>query len=164
MQAQSFGIQIEPKTVNTSAESSVDNTTNVMGINQADKQTTEQLLNLFGSDFVRNNTHLAGKKPAEYVVKAAAESTAASKSTNEESDPIVDVPNPEAFIRSAPLVDVTKKTAEGLEVSWRSQLKDVPEGPTLIIAQEFFDALPVYQFQYTSAGWRERLIDFDDAE
>ncbi len=38
----------------------------------------------------------------------------------------------------------------------------MPKGlPTLFIAQEFLDALPVHQFQYTEKGWRERLVDIN---
>lgn len=38
----------------------------------------------------------------------------------------------------------------------------VPKGDfTLVIAQEFLDALPVHQFVYTAKGWRERLIDIN---
>ncbi|KAF1790528.1 S-adenosyl-L-methionine-dependent methyltransferase [Phytophthora cactorum] len=33
--------------------------------------------------------------------------------------------------------------------------------PSLMIAQELFDALPVHQFEYTDRGWRERLVDID---
>jgi NADH dehydrogenase [ubiquinone] 1 alpha subcomplex assembly factor 7 len=36
------------------------------------------------------------------------------------------------------------------------------EIPLIVIAQEFFDALPVHQFQRTSRGWMERLIDLED--
>lgn len=36
------------------------------------------------------------------------------------------------------------------------------EVPIIVLAQEFFDALPVHQFQKTSRGWMERLIDVDD--
>lgn len=36
---------------------------------------------------------------------------------------------------------------DGLKVSWCQSLSDVPEGPVLILAHEFFDALPVHQFQ-----------------
>ena len=46
-------------------------------------------------------------------------------------------------------------------VTWHDLLADVPDGPTLAVANEFFDALPVRQFQRTEAGWRERLIDAD---
>ncbi|MCE2509749.1 MAG: SAM-dependent methyltransferase [Alphaproteobacteria bacterium] len=37
---------------------------------------------------------------------------------------------------------------------------DVPEGPALFIANEFFDALPIRQFERTESGWRERLVTF----
>lgn len=38
----------------------------------------------------------------------------------------------------------------------------MPKGdPTLFIGQEFLDALPVHQFQYTAEGWRERLVDIN---
>ncbi len=37
------------------------------------------------------------------------------------------------------------------------------DGPLLIIANEFFDALPVRQFVATHAGWRERVVMRDRA-
>ena len=45
--------------------------------------------------------------------------------------------------------------------TWHDRLDDVPGGPALIIANEFFDALPVHQLQFTEAGWRERLVALD---
>lgn len=59
------------------------------------------------------------------------------------------------------LDDVKLLTADGIEVNWHQRLQDVPGGPSAIIAQEFFDALPVHQFEYTKDGWRERLVDID---
>ncbi|CAI5494323.1 unnamed protein product [Closterium sp. Naga37s-1] len=48
----------------------------------------------------------------------------------------------------------------GATVTWHSALEDVPEGvPTIVIAHEFFDALPVHQFQKTERGWCEKLVD-----
>lgn len=46
----------------------------------------------------------------------------------------------------------------GVPVFWHESLDHVPEGPMLMIANEFFDVLPVRQFQFTSSGWRERCI------
>ncbi len=40
-------------------------------------------------------------------------------------------------------------------------LSQLPALPTLIIANEFFDALPVRQFEKTFQGWHERLIAVD---
>jgi NADH dehydrogenase [ubiquinone] 1 alpha subcomplex assembly factor 7 len=42
---------------------------------------------------------------------------------------------------------------------WHVGFDQVPEGPLLLVANEFFDALPVRQFQRTPGGWSERLVD-----
>eukprot|EP00271_Cylindrocystis_brebissonii_P021623 TRINITY_DN7845_c0_g1_i1.p1 TRINITY_DN7845_c0_g1~~TRINITY_DN7845_c0_g1_i1.p1 ORF type:complete len:416 (-),score=100.03 TRINITY_DN7845_c0_g1_i1:273-1520(-) len=48
----------------------------------------------------------------------------------------------------------------GARVSWHLDLEEVPRGdPCIIIAHEFFDALPVHQFQKTKKGWHEKLVD-----
>ncbi len=36
-----------------------------------------------------------------------------------------------------------------------------PAGPSLIIANEFFDALPIAQYVRTPEGWRQRLVGLD---
>jgi SAM-dependent MidA family methyltransferase len=41
---------------------------------------------------------------------------------------------------------------------WADRLEAVPEGPTLLIANEFLDALPVRQFIASASGWREKRI------
>jgi Uncharacterized conserved protein len=56
-----------------------------------------------------------------------------------------------------------RETLGDLPVTWHDRLEDVPEGPTLIIANEFFDALPIRQVQKTNHGWFERLVDIDPA-
>ena len=37
---------------------------------------------------------------------------------------------------------------------------DVPEGPAIIVANEFFDALPINQ-AVKRGGWHERLVEID---
>ena len=40
-----------------------------------------------------------------------------------------------------------------------AQLADIPtDAPQIIVANEFFDALPIRQFVRTAAGWRERMV------
>lgn len=54
----------------------------------------------------------------------------------------------------------TISTIARTPVSWHAALEQVPSGvPTIIIAHEFYDALPVHQFQRASVGWREKMID-----
>jgi NADH dehydrogenase [ubiquinone] 1 alpha subcomplex assembly factor 7 len=45
--------------------------------------------------------------------------------------------------------------------TWHERLDGVPEGPLLLVANEFFDALPVRQFHKSDAGWRERMVGLD---
>lgn len=52
--------------------------------------------------------------------------------------------------------------AEKTDATWHNDLSTVPEGPILLVANEFFDAMPIRQFEKTAAGWRERLVDLED--
>ena len=42
--------------------------------------------------------------------------------------------------------------------TWISGFSEIENGPILMIANEFFDALPIHQFQSSKNGWKERLI------
>ena len=42
---------------------------------------------------------------------------------------------------------------------WHDGIETLPDGPLLVIANEFFDALPIRQFQRMADGWHERLVD-----
>ncbi len=41
---------------------------------------------------------------------------------------------------------------------WSETVDAVSEDPLLVVANEFFDALPIRQFVATPTGWRERLV------
>jgi NADH dehydrogenase [ubiquinone] 1 alpha subcomplex assembly factor 7 len=47
---------------------------------------------------------------------------------------------------------------DGFAPSWHDRFEDVPDGPLLLVANEFFDALPVRQFTCTPLGWAERMV------
>lgn len=60
------------------------------------------------------------------------------------------------------LQDKQKKTlGQSAAVSWHLELPVLPDSPVIIIANEFFDCLPVRQFIMTEQGWRERGVDLD---
>ena len=59
---------------------------------------------------------------------------------------------------SAPLRAAQRAALAAFSPSWHERLDDVPAGPLLLVANEFFDALPVRQFHRTAAGWRERMV------
>lgn len=46
----------------------------------------------------------------------------------------------------------------GLDVTWHRRFESIPEGPLLLVANEFFDALPIRQYRRIGRGWRERRI------
>lgn len=50
----------------------------------------------------------------------------------------------------------------GVEATWHEDFATVPAGPLLMIANEFFDALPIRQYERIAEGWRERLVTFED--
>ncbi|MBB2202712.1 class I SAM-dependent methyltransferase [Gluconacetobacter tumulisoli] len=43
-------------------------------------------------------------------------------------------------------------------VAWHDRIEDVPDGPTILLANEFLDALPIRQFVRTAEGWDERFV------
>jgi SAM-dependent MidA family methyltransferase len=43
--------------------------------------------------------------------------------------------------------------------AWHGRIGEVPEGPAIVIANEFLDALPIRQLVFTQGTWRERLVD-----
>ncbi len=43
-------------------------------------------------------------------------------------------------------------------ISWHRYLLDVPEGPSIILGNEYLDALPVHQVVKQPDGWHERVI------
>lgn len=49
-----------------------------------------------------------------------------------------------------------------LPPAFRDRIQDVPEGPLILVANEFFDALPIHQFVRTPEGWQERRIGLTD--
>ena len=52
--------------------------------------------------------------------------------------------------------------AVGVEPHWHDRIDQALDGPAIVIANEFLDALPLDQFVRTPEGWRERLVGLDD--
>ncbi len=50
----------------------------------------------------------------------------------------------------------------GSNVTWQARIDELPPGPLIVIANEFFDALPIRQFVLTREGWAERMVGIDD--
>ena len=48
-------------------------------------------------------------------------------------------------------------------IFWHDSIDEVPEGPTVIFANEYFDVLPVHQAVKRETGWHERVVKLDDS-
>ncbi len=53
--------------------------------------------------------------------------------------------------------------ASGVSITWHLSVETLPNIPSLIIANEFFDALLIRQFVRGDSGWHEQLIGLDGA-
>ena len=60
---------------------------------------------------------------------------------------------------SPSLKNIQKKALKGFPVKWKTEINGLPNQPTIIIANEFFDALPISQFQRKSDKWMEVMVN-----
>ena len=46
-------------------------------------------------------------------------------------------------------------------IAWHNDIDEVPDGPSVIFANEYFDVLPIHQAVKGNDGWHERTVEFD---
>ena len=51
--------------------------------------------------------------------------------------------------------------SSGIVPTWHEDIRDLPASPSIVVANEFFDALPISQFVRTESGWSERMVGLD---
>lgn len=56
------------------------------------------------------------------------------------------------------------ETVSGSKVYWYKNIEDVPKEFSIILAHEFFDALPIHKLQKDGDLWKEILVDVDPAD
>ncbi len=69
---------------------------------------------------------------------------------------------PTADVLESPPPQPSPTRGEGVpspEFAWHESLSEVPEGPAIVIANEFLDALPIRQLVFETGVWRERVVD-----
>ena len=68
-----------------------------------------------------------------------------------------------AFVETSPVLRA-RQTVAVPKVGFHDGVDDLPQhGPLLVVANEFFDALPIRQMVKTTGGWRERMVTLDSA-
>jgi len=60
------------------------------------------------------------------------------------------------------LRETQRQTLNGFEnVTWHTGLDQLPPGPSIILANEYFDVLPIHQMVKRDTGWHERVVEID---
>jgi SAM-dependent MidA family methyltransferase len=63
------------------------------------------------------------------------------------------------LVETSPALRAAQAAKLGPRVAgWHDAVEEIPEGPAIILANEFFDALPIRQFIRRETGWRERFV------
>jgi SAM-dependent MidA family methyltransferase len=65
------------------------------------------------------------------------------------------------LVETSPLLQRRQQealAALGVPIAWHREFAAGPSGPLIVIANEFFDALPVHQAVKTASGWHERMV------
>jgi NADH dehydrogenase [ubiquinone] 1 alpha subcomplex assembly factor 7 len=68
------------------------------------------------------------------------------------------------LVETNPHLRTSQRQALGpITAYWHETLQEVPLGPSLILANEFLDCLPIRQFILGETGWHEKLVGLDGA-
>jgi SAM-dependent MidA family methyltransferase len=70
------------------------------------------------------------------------------------------------LVEVSPALEKTQRDTlgkSGAVVHWHRTLSEISAGPTIILANEFVDALPVHQMVKQADGWHERVVALNAA-
>ena len=68
------------------------------------------------------------------------------------------------LIEASPVLRDTQTRTIPETLTHHDTLATLPDGPLFLVANEFFDALPIRQFQRSGASWRERVVGLSGEE
>jgi len=73
------------------------------------------------------------------------------------------------FVETSPTLrrvqaETLRRHHPDLTPQWHDRLERVPDGAMLLVANEFFDALPIRQWLRCGSQWRERQVGLDDGD
>ncbi|WP_417249387.1 class I SAM-dependent methyltransferase [Celeribacter sp.] len=67
------------------------------------------------------------------------------------------------LVEASPTLRARQRAAlESYDVTWCDRIEELPDAPLLLVANEFFDALPIRQFTRDAKGWRETQVGLKD--
>jgi SAM-dependent MidA family methyltransferase len=69
------------------------------------------------------------------------------------------------LVEASPVLQAIQKEKlkdSGAQINWMGRFDETGSGPLFLLANEFFDALPIRQFVKTQRGWCERMVTVKD--
>jgi len=66
------------------------------------------------------------------------------------------------LVETSPVLREIQSKTIPRPITHHENLSDIPVGPIFLVANEFFDALPIRQFVHDGESWRERIVGLDD--
>ena len=63
------------------------------------------------------------------------------------------------YEKSPRLIKIQKKKLKGNKINWLSNINKIKKGPTIFIANEFFDSVAIKQFFKFNNSWFERFVN-----
>ena len=64
--------------------------------------------------------------------------------------------------KSLSLIKTQKKNLYKKKITWISKISEIDSNPSIFIANEFFDAMPIKQFVKRKNLWFEKFVNFKD--
>ena len=71
------------------------------------------------------------------------------------------------MIEISPLLERLQRQAlsfADVPMSWHRSIEELPDGPLIVLANEFFDALPIHQAVMCADGWHQRVIKIGEGD
>ena len=65
------------------------------------------------------------------------------------------------LVEMSPVLRMLQKEKLGPKITWHESVASLPDGPMLVVANEFFDAIPIRQFEKREGKWFERCVGMD---
>jgi len=66
--------------------------------------------------------------------------------------------------KSPLLIKEQKKKLQKIDILWKSKIDNIKKIPSIFIANEFFDAMPIKQFRKKNKLWFEKFVNFSDSD
>lgn len=66
------------------------------------------------------------------------------------------------LVETSPVLRARQRSVLTSGANWHMTLEEVPKGPMILLANEFFDAIPIRQYEMRGGLWHERMVGLEN--